>query len=119
VAASKRGATWATVRALARKLPGVEERTCYGTPALYVKRKFLARLKEDGETMAIKIDFADRDVLLELDPKAFYLTDHYRPWPAVLVRLKEVRKDMLARLVEDAWRRQAPRRLAAQAARRP
>jgi hypothetical protein len=108
VAASKRGATWATVRALARKLPGVEEGTCYRTPALYVKRKFMARLKEDGETMAIKVDFADRDVLLELDPKAFYLTDHYRPWPAVLVRLKEVRKDLLQRLVEDAWRRQAP-----------
>jgi hypothetical protein len=108
VAPAKRGATWAGVRALARKLPGVEEGTCYGTPALYVRRKFLARLKEDGETMAIKCDFADRDVLLELDPKAFYLTDHYRPWPAVLVRLKEVRQDLLRRLVEDAWRRQAP-----------
>jgi hypothetical protein len=109
----KRGATWKSVCALARTLPGVEEGTCYRTPALYVKRRFLARLKEDGETMAIKVDFADRDVLLELDPRAFFLTDHYRPYPAMLVRLKEVRKDLLQRLVEEAWRRQAPRRLIA------
>jgi hypothetical protein len=81
-----RGATWATVCALARKLPGVEEGICFRTPALYVKKKFLA--------------------------------DHYRPYPAMLVRLKEVRKDLLARLVEDAWRRQAPRTLVAKSERR-
>jgi hypothetical protein len=107
------GATWSTVCKLAMKLPGVEQGTSYGTPALRVRKKFLARLKEDGETMAIKIDFADRDVLLELDPTAFYLTDHYRPYPAVLVRLKRVRRDMLERLLEQAWRQQAPKSLLA------
>lgn len=99
------------------KLPGVEQGYCYGTPALRVRKRFLARLKEDGESMAIKIAFADRDVLLELDPAAFYLTDHYRPYPAVLVRLKQVRRDMLERLLEQAWRQQAPKRLLADASR--
>ena len=96
---------------LALKLPGVEQGLCYGTPALRVRRKFLARLKEDGESVAIRIDFADRDVLLELDPAAFYLTDHYRPYPAMLIRLKQVRRDMVARILEQAWRSQAPKRL--------
>jgi hypothetical protein len=105
------GATWATVCKLAMKLPGVEQGVSYGTPALRVRQKFLARLKEDGESMAIKIDFADRDVLLEADPTAFYLTDHYRPYPALLVRLRQVRLDMLERLLEQAWRLQAPKRL--------
>jgi len=73
--------------------------------------EFLARLKEDGETVAIRADFADRDVLLELDPAAFYLTDHYRNHPAMLVRLKQVRPGMLDDLIEQAWRRQAPRKL--------
>jgi len=113
----KRGTTWSKLCKLALKLPGVTEGTSYGTPAFHVRKKFLARLKEDGESIAIKIDFADRDVLLELDPAAFYLTDHYRPYPAMLVRLKTVRLDLLPRLLEQAWRLQAPKRLAADSVR--
>jgi hypothetical protein len=76
-----------------------------------VRKRFLARLKEDGETVAIKSDFADRDVLLEADPRAFYLTDHYRPYPAVLMRLGQVRQGVAVELLEQAWRRAAPKRL--------
>jgi hypothetical protein len=106
-----RGTTWATVCQLALRHPGVEQGTSYGTPALRVQKKFLARLKENGEDIAIWIDFADRDVLLELDPDAFYLTDHYRPYPAMLIRLKRVRRDVLARVIEQAWRSRASARL--------
>jgi hypothetical protein len=112
-AQGKRGITWRGVCNLALRLPGVVEGTSYGTPALHVGKRFLARLKEDGETMAIRIDFADRDVLLELDPETFYLTDHYRPYPAVLVRLKHIPVGLLRQVVEQAWRFQAPRGLAA------
>jgi len=77
-----------------------------------VRKKFLARLKEDGDSVAIKVDFADRDVLLEAEPKAFYLTDHYRPYPAVLMRLSQVAPAMAMELLEQAWRRAAPKRLA-------
>ena len=111
--ASKRGISWRGVCKLALRLPGTQEGTSYGTPALHVGKKFLARLKEDGETVAIKIDFSDRDVLLELDPVAFYLTDHYRPYPAMLVRLKHVPIRLLEQVLEQAWRRQAPKKLAA------
>jgi hypothetical protein len=93
------------------KLPGVELGTSYGTPALRVRKELLVRLKEDGQSFVIMVDFADRDVLLEMDPAAFYLTDHYRPYPTMLVRLNEVRVDMIERLIEEAWRRQAPKSL--------
>jgi hypothetical protein len=102
--ATGRGTTWARFCRLALKLPGVETGTSYGTPALHVYKRFLARLKENGEDIAIRVGFADRDVLLELDPRAFYLTDHYRPYPAMLLRMKEVRRDLLERLIEQAWR---------------
>lgn len=111
---AKRGTTWEAVSALALKLPGVTTGMSYGTPSLHVKKKFLARLKEDGETIAIRVGFDDRDVLLELDPAAFFLTDHYRDYPAMLVRLKQVRVDLLERLVEQAWLQQAPKTLIAQ-----
>ena len=114
-ARTKRGATWSAVCEVALRLPGVEQGVSYGTPALHVCKKFLARLKEDGETIAIRVDLADRDVLLEVDPEAFYLTDHYRPYPAMLVRLKHVRLDMLEQILENTWRRQAPKRLVREA----
>jgi hypothetical protein len=108
---ARRGATWAEFCALAVGLPGVERGTSYGTPALHVKKKFLARLREDDESVAIKMGFEDRDVLLQLDPEAFFLTDHYRAYPAILIHLTRVRRDMLPRLIEEAWRVQAPRSL--------
>ena len=67
-----------------------------------------------GRPSRCRVDFDDRDVLLELDPAAFYVTDHYRAYPAMLVRLKHVRLDMLERILEEAWRRQAPKSLLAE-----
>jgi hypothetical protein len=107
-----RGISWAAVCKLALKLPGVAEGTSYGTPALHVGKRFLARLKEDGETMAIKIDFADREVLLEMEPSIFFLTDHYRPYPAILVRLPNAPAGLVAQVLEQAWRFQVPKNLA-------
>jgi hypothetical protein len=112
----RRGTSWASVCRMALRLPGVTEGTSYGTPALHVSRRFLARLKEDGETMAIRMDFADRDVLLELDPTVFYLTDHYRPYQAVLVRLKKAPPSVVRRVLEQAWSFQAPKALVARGA---
>ena len=109
----KRGISWDELCAMALRLPGVEQGMSYGTPSLHVRKKFLARLKEDGQTIAIRVDFLDRDVLLQLDPVAFYLTDHYRNYPAMLVRLGQVRPQLLAELLEQAWRRQAPKKLVA------
>ncbi len=106
--AGRRGITWQQFCAAALRLPGVEEGTSYATPALFVRKKLLARLKEDGETAAVRVDFLDRDVLLEADPDAFYLTDHYRAYPLVLMRLAAVRNAVALRLIELAWRLVAP-----------
>jgi hypothetical protein len=105
--------TFDDVRELALQLPGVEEGLCYGTPGLRVKGKFLLRLREDAETVAIKIPMDDREVLLRADPKVFYITDHYRGYPAILFRLSAIRRDQLADLLEVAWRFVAPKRLLA------
>jgi hypothetical protein len=79
-----------------------------------VKKKFFMRLKEDGETVVLKTDFYEREHLLGSDSDAFYITDHYRDYPAVLVRLATVRPDQLRSLVLDSWRRHAPARLVAE-----
>ncbi|HEY2378708.1 MAG TPA: MmcQ/YjbR family DNA-binding protein [Gemmatimonadaceae bacterium] len=99
------------VRAIALALPGVEEGTSYGTAALKVKGKLFVRLKEDGETIVLRTDEFERSHLMQSHPKIFYITDHYRDYPWVLVRLTAVRRPMLKELVHGAWQRVAPKTL--------
>lgn len=105
--------TFDDARRLALAFPGVEEGTSYGTPALRAKGKLLARLREDGETLAVKCGFVERDLRMKADPAVFFTTDHYLGYPTVLVRLAAVRPADLQDVLEEAWRRQAPKRLVA------
>jgi hypothetical protein len=100
------GLTFDDLRCMAREFPGIEESTSYGTAALKVRGTLLIRLKEDGETVVLKTTFIDRDLLLHADPEVYFITDHYRNYPYVLVRLPRIRaKDMHDRL-EEAWTRE-------------
>ena len=105
--------TYDTVRDMARQLPGVEESTSYGTPALKVRGKLFVHLKEDGETIVLRTDAFERSHLLQSAPHTFFITDHYRDYPWVLVRLPAVTRGQMRELLEDAWRRVAPKRLLA------
>jgi hypothetical protein len=117
------GVPFAKVRKLALALPGIEEGTSYGTPAFRVGRKFLGRLSDDGENLVLKIGFDERELLMRADPRTFHITDHYRGYPMVLVRLASVAPAQLREILEQAWgalspaRRARPR--AAAAAREP
>ena len=106
--------TLTTVRRLALALPGVEEGPCYGTPGFRVRGKFLARLWEDGETLVVKCGDDERDFRMQADPGTFFTTDHYRGYPTVLIRLARVRTADLRDILEQAWRRSAPKRLIAE-----
>ena len=105
--------TYDTARDLALRLPGVEEGTSYGTPALKVRGKLFARLKEDGETLVLRTDAFEREHLLRAAPDVFFITDHYRDHPWVLVRLAKVKRTQLAELLDGAWHRVAPKRMRA------
>ena len=105
---SSKGASFATAREIARMLPGVEESTSYGTPALKVKGRLFARLKEDGETLVVKVALEARDALVAARPGVFFVTAHYRAYPFMLVRLATVKRAELAQLLEDAWSMTAP-----------
>jgi hypothetical protein len=112
-------ATWESVRRVMQRLPGAVEGTSYGTAAFHVRRKFLVRLREDGETLAVRCDFDERDARMAADPEAFFITDHYRKHPAVCVRLAAVKAAALKSVLESAWRREAGRKLVADLDGRP
>jgi len=92
-----------TVRKVGLALPGVEESTAYGSPALKVHGKLLAcvpanRSAEPG-SLAVRVDFDDRAELLAAAPDIYYVTDHYLGYSAVLVRLSRVTPDVLRDLL--------------------
>ena len=87
-----------TVRKIGLTLPGVEESTAYGSPALKVHGKLLAcvpahRSAEPG-SLVVRVDFDDRAQLLADAPDVYYVTDHYLNYSAVLVRLSRVTPDV-------------------------
>jgi hypothetical protein len=47
-------------------------------------------------------------------PGIYYETDHYKGWPAVLVRLSEITDQELAHRLTIAWRDRAGKRLVSQ-----
>lgn len=114
MSAARRGVDYEEACELAEALPGVERSTSYGTPALKVRKKLIARLKEDGETLVVRVDHAERELLVQTRPETFFVTDHYRAHPWVLVRLARVSRGQLGDLLERAWRDRAPKRLVAE-----
>ncbi|HST58314.1 MAG TPA: MmcQ/YjbR family DNA-binding protein [Longimicrobium sp.] len=102
------------VRRIALALPGVEEGTSYGTPAFRVRGKFFARLREDGESLVLKCNLFERQYLVDDLPEVFYITDHYRDYPAVLVRISAVTPELLRERMEASWRIAAPKKLIAE-----
>jgi hypothetical protein len=52
----------------------------------------------------VRVGFDDRAELLAADPDVYYVTDHYIPYNAVLVRLSRVNVDVLRDLLGMAHR---------------
>jgi hypothetical protein len=104
----RKAVTFDIVREVGLALPGVEEGTMYGLPALKVRGKLLACLPAnktaEPDSLAVPIDFDERAGLIADGSEAYYVTDHYRNHPIVLVRLSEVRIDQLRDLLGSAWR---------------
>ena len=91
-----------TIRRVALAFPGVEEGTSYGTPAFRFKKKLIARLHQDGQSIMLKLGFEAREHLMRADPGTFFITDHYRNYPSVLARLDRLSAADLRKLLEKA-----------------
>jgi hypothetical protein len=99
---------FAPVVAAAATLPDVEVTTSWGAPALKVRGQMFVcqAINKEAEpnTLAVRMDIAQRDALIEEDPAVYYLKDHYVDYPCVLVRLSRVHPDALRDLVQTAYR---------------
>jgi hypothetical protein len=102
---------WETAKALGLELPDTVEGTSYGMPALKVRDKMFARLREDGETLVVWTDFLEREALTQGDPETFFITPHYEDYPLVLIGLEHVDAEELRELLIESWRQRAPKRV--------
>ncbi|TDO30600.1 hypothetical protein EV643_13727 [Kribbella sp. VKM Ac-2527] len=104
--------TWADAVRIATALPETIESTSYGTPALKVRGKLLARHRTEAEgKLAVMCDLAEKEALLASGDPVFSTTPHYDGYGMILVDLDLVDPVQLEELLTEAWRLKAPPKL--------
>jgi hypothetical protein len=93
-------------------LPGIEESTSYGDPALKVGGKGFAVVKND-ETVVVSIAIDHKEHLLAMAPEIYFQTAHYVGWPHLPLRIAVIGDEELRQRLIDAWLFRAPKKLAA------
>jgi len=107
-----KGVTPAQFRKIALSFPEANEKPSYGNPAFFIAKKFFTRWRKDDNALVFVVDSMDtRDMMLELDPRTYFITDHYKDYPAVLVRMERITPDELQQMPERRWRHIAPKKL--------
>jgi hypothetical protein len=92
----------AEARKIMLAIPGTDERLWFNQPSVFVHDRFLSKTHHKEDAAVLQVGSMEmRDMMLEAEPKLFYITDHYRKFPFVLIRLsaltKTVLKEMLVR----------------------
>ena len=92
--------TRAEARKIALAVEGATEGPYFGKPAVFVAEKFLTRVHTKEEAVVLAIGSMEmRDVMLEAEPRLFYITDHYKSFPYLLARLSKLDKATLKALL--------------------
>lgn len=111
---------WDDVVAFALTLPDVEQGTTYGKPAVKLRGKMLAATTApDAGSFVLHSALVEKEVLMETDPATFWETDHYRGWPAVLVRYGTPPRERIELALHRAWWDRASARQRRDAGERP
>ncbi len=96
------------VREMTLALPHVEQSTIHGAPSLKVRGKLWCcpalHRSAEPDTLAIRMDRSERAKLMEANPSVYYVTDHYRTYPMVLVRLSLIDRNSLQDLLSITWK---------------
>src|SRR3954465_1143392 len=102
-------------RSWALGLPEAVEQETWGHPTFRVRQKMFATLAEDGTTASVKATLLAQAELVASDPETYSPAHYVGRYGWVSVVLASADPEDLRPLVVDAWRRTAPKRLAAQA----
>jgi hypothetical protein len=97
------------IRRMALSLPHTSEKPSYGRPGFRVKDRLFARIREDGDLLAVWVESEpEKLAMIDAEPAKFTTTPHYDGHPMVLVRFEGVDTTELAELLTESWRLRAP-----------
>ena len=106
--------TFDAVRRIALAFPEAEERLTWDTDITFrVRDKIFAIGGEGATKVSVKADLETQAELVELDPATFARSAYVGRFGWITVDLERVDPALLASLLRDAWRRTAPKRVAA------
>src|SRR5947209_19683626 len=95
------------VRAIAMKLPDVEEGTTFGYPAFKVKGTAFAWFPKKKEvepgTLAVRMSIHEPNHQIYTKPKIFYVTPHYKDYTAGLARVELMSSAALRELLQSGY----------------
>jgi hypothetical protein len=103
---------WEFVRKVLSPMPGTVEGRTHNTPSFHIKKKFLLRLREDYETLAVYHE--NRDQWIAKNPEIFFITEHYLKYPYLLIKMADVDPADLEKLLLESWHYRAPKKLVAE-----
>jgi hypothetical protein len=104
---------WNRIRklALGLGLPGVEETTSWGEPALKAHGKLWVWWSPSEDAPVFKVPIEEREILIEAEPETFFVTPHYNRSAMVLVRPEKLDLAWAKANLVRVWRSQAPKRV--------
>jgi hypothetical protein len=82
-------------------VPGTREKSYFARPAIFSGDHFVGCVHQKHEAVVLTTSsIGMRDLMLEAEPRLFYITDHYRPWAGLLVRLSALDRPTLKALLK-------------------
>ena len=103
----RRGVSLQAACTLGTALPDVEEVVSYGGRGLKVKGRLFAcqavHKSAEPNSLMVRISLTSREALLAERPDTYYLTEHYAPYQAILVRLSRIDRPALRKILTESW----------------
>lgn len=96
---------------MALELPGVTEGTSWGQAVAMVGKKAMYYWNPSLNMPVFKVEFDERDFLIEADPDTFFTTDHHRHWPLVVARPERLDAGWVRENLKRVWKKQASKTL--------
>jgi hypothetical protein len=89
-------------------VPGAENRLWFNQPSGFLHDRFLAKVHHKEPAVTLQVGSMEmRDMMLEAEPALFYITDHYRKFPFVLIRLAALNRTVLKGIIAGRARQLA------------
>jgi hypothetical protein len=102
------------LRALALGLPEVQEKLAWEVDITFrVRDKIFAIMGPDGARASVKATVEAQQALVSSEPETYSVSHYTGRFGWTTIELARVEPDELRELVEDAWRRTAPKKLVA------